>query len=223
MPRYPWRLLLQLGAHIEHGQYQEAHLALDRALDIITAARSGRLPLRKMRCAQVAGVCLRGAHRGGAPSSVILDEHLESLEELASQRSWKLVVELMHAYIDRLIGRVQPKQHTNMQRLVAWIREDIRSSLDAPRSLAQYAQTAGVSVGHLSRCFTTIVGYSFREERRRVRVEEAKRMLIYTSLKIGTITRRLGLCDPSQFVLDFRREAGMTPGAFRSMHQRCPP
>ena len=219
MPRYPWELLVKLGSHIEHGLYDDAHATLDRALSIIAARQPGRLPVRKLRCAQVASFCLRGAQRGGALSEIILDEHLETLEKLAHERNWKSVKQVMHEYVDQMIQRVQTEQHTNMQRLVARIRDDIQSSLDSPRTLKEYALAAGVSTGHLSRCFAQIAGCSFREERRRLRIEAASRMLADTSLKIGTVARRVGVRDASQFVAEFRKETGMTPGAFRLMHQ----
>ena len=45
-------------------------------------------------------------------------------------------------------------------------------------------------------------------------------MLVEMALKVSTIARRLGFRDPSQFVLDFRRETGLTPGAFRRSDRR---
>ena len=217
MKKYPWQLLVQLGSHIQHGLYQQAHATLDQTLTIIASPRS-RLPVRKLRCAQVASFCLRGAHLGGASSSVILDEHLKILERLALQRDWKSVTGIMHLCVDQMIHRVQPELHTNMERLISKIREDLDQSLDCPRDLAQYAREAGVSVGHLSRCFTATVGCSFREQQRFARIQSAKLMLCETSLKIGTISRRVGLRHPSQFIAQFRRETGMTPATFRKMH-----
>ncbi len=217
MKKYPWQLLVQLGSHIQHDLYQSAHATLDEVLAIIASPRS-RLPVRKLRCAQVASFCLRGAYQGGAPSSVILDEHLELLERLALQRHWKSVVRVMHLCVDAMIKRVQPELHTNIERLISQIRENLEQSLDSPRDLAQYAREAGVSVGHLSRCFTANVGCSFREQQRTARIQVAKRMLYETSLKIGTISHRVGLRHPSQFIAQFRRETGMTPATFRKMH-----
>ena len=220
MHRYPWELLVQLGSHIEHALVEPAHETLDRALELIADDASARLPVRKLRCAQVASFCLRGAHRGGASSHRIFDEHLELLEHLAQQRNWRAVRRLLHQWIDRAIRQVQPARHTNMQKLIGRIRDDLERSLDSPRTLAQYASEAGVSTAHLSRCFTTTVGRSFREHRRVQRTEAARRMLTETSLKVHTIARRLGLRDPSQFIAQFRRDTGLSPAAYRLRHQR---
>jgi len=46
----------------------------------------------------------------------------------------------------------------------------------------------------------------------------ARRLLTDTTLKVSMIAHRVGLRDPSQFVLDFRKHVGVTPGEFRRLH-----
>jgi AraC-like DNA-binding protein len=94
------------------------------------------------------------------------------------------------------------------------------TALDSPRTLEQYAAEFGISSGHLARAFKRITGRSFREDLRRCRLEAACRMLSGTSWKIAVITRRIGLQDPSQFIDQFRREIGLTPGEFRKQRHR---
>ena len=79
----------------------------------------------------------------GALSKDLLDEHLRVLEQLAVRRTWQSVCKLMHEYVDTAIGLVQPERRTDLQRFVAWMVADIKSSLEMPRSLVQYADAAG--------------------------------------------------------------------------------
>lgn len=44
---------------------------------------------------------------------------------------------------------------------------------------------------------------------------EAKRLLVHTSLPVGTIAEQLGFDEPTNFGKFFKREAGCTPAAFR--------
>jgi AraC-like DNA-binding protein len=153
---------------------------------------------------------------------VILGEHYEMLERLTRCRTWKEIRRGMHEYVQSLLDHVRPSHHTNMELLVAEIRQHMRNSLDRPRSLAQYADAARISVGHLSRSFGAIAGRSFRGELQHLRMEAARELLMGSTMKIGVISRRVGLSDPSQFIAQFRRETGMTPGTYRK-HAHSPP
>jgi AraC-like DNA-binding protein len=124
----------------------------------------------------------------------------------------------MHAYVDQLLAQVRLEHRTSIELLVQWMREDMRRSIDKPRTLNQYAASAGVSVSHLSRCFSSNVGQTFRQEQQQIRMESASRLLTDTTLKISAISKLVGLPDPSQFTCDFRRKTGLTPGAYRLSH-----
>jgi AraC-like DNA-binding protein len=93
--------------------------------------------------------------------------------------------------------------------------KDLRASLHDPKTLAQYADELGLSTGHLSRTFATVAGRPFRDEIRRLRMEAALRLLKKPEKKIAAIALELGLRSPSQFVADFRRYHGVSPGKFR--------
>lgn len=215
MRAYRWELLPKLAIEIEYGRRKGARRDLSELLDIFVIQSGPDLTLRKLRCAQTASACLRGARCGGAPSVVLLQEHLSFLRRLSGLRSWAGVCRAMHAYVDDLIDKVKPAGRNRMERIVASIREDLRASLADPRTLAQYAAELELSEGHLSRCFAEIAGRPFREELSRLRSEAARKDLLETGHKIGEIARRVGLRSASQFVADFKRQTGVTPGQFR--------
>jgi hypothetical protein len=138
MFRYPWQLPIRLAARVEHHQVAEAHRDLDQLLTIIGRERSGGLLLRKLRCAQAITHCTRGALEGGAPSSNLVADSMGMLHQIARQRTWKALVALMHDYVDQLLAQVLPQRRTNVERFVAWMRQDMAATLETPKSLAQY-------------------------------------------------------------------------------------
>lgn len=219
-PTYPWSLLRELGSKIGHGELSAAQELLDGVLDIIQEPPSSRLTLRKLRCAQVISLSLRGAHHGGAPSSGLLNHHFLMLQALEVAPSWKAVRVLMHQYVRELVDQVDPRRRVDVQEFVQWISDDMRMNLATGRSLGDYAELGKLSVGHLSRTFKRIVGRSFRDEQRRVRMEEARALLTQSDLKIEAIVRRLGVRDASQFSRDFRRWSGKSPTEFRTDSKR---
>lgn len=77
-----------------------------------------------------------------------------------------------------------------------------------------------MSVGHLSRSFTRIVGLSFRHELRRQREAAARALLSSTQLPLAEVVRRIGLSSVSQFIADFKTTNGVTPARYRRQHSQ---
>lgn len=63
--------------------------------------------------------------------------------------------------------------------------------------------------------FTHFIGRSPAEEIMRIRIGEAKRLLVSTRLAAGNIGEMCGFSSQSQFTRTFRRETGLTPCYFR--------
>jgi LacI family transcriptional regulator len=89
--------------------------------------------------------------------------------------------------------------------------EDIRVS-DVVRELA-------VARRALEQRFVRLVGRTPAEEIRRVRIEEAKRMLVETDRSIAEISRATGFGHQDLLSRVFRRSSGLTPTQFRRQHQ----
>jgi AraC-like DNA-binding protein len=221
--RYRWDLLPKLASEIEYGMRPEAHRNLMALIESFKRD-SDSLTVGKMRCAQTMSACMRGARRAGAPSHVLFGEHLVMLDEVSAMRSWNGVSRRLHAYLDELFEHRAPrKQPLAMAAKVQQILSVVRASLAQPRTLEHYAAELNVSTGHLSRAFAAIVGRPFRDEIRRIRCDEACRLLVHSPLKLAEIARRVGVQSASQFIADFRREVGLTPAEYRRRHPRRRP
>jgi LacI family transcriptional regulator len=90
--------------------------------------------------------------------------------------------------------------------------EDIHVS-DVVRDLA-------VARRALEQRFVQLVGRSPAEEIRRVRIEEAKRMLVESDRSVADISRATGFGHQDLLSRVFRRTTGLTPTEFRRHHQR---
>lgn len=218
--RYRWELLPRLASEVEFARRGAACRDLAELLEIVAQQSGADLTLRKMRCAQIMSACVRGARLGGGPSALLLGEHIESLRGLSRLRSWTAVKRAMRRYVDRLVSSVRPAGRGRMTRIVASIRDELRATPAESRSLAQYAAELEISEGHLSRTFAAIAGRPFREELCRIRCEAARKLLLETQNKVSVVAGLVGLRSASQFVADFRRQTGVTPGHFRRMAVR---
>ena len=101
--------------------------------------------------------------------------------------------------------------------------EDIFSSLNQlleahctePFSLAETAAKFGVTRSHLCRLYRSRSGSTIMAELNRLRLAEAKRLLLETDLSVTEVCYKCGFRDLSCFFRNFHREMGVTPLAFR--------
>ncbi|MFC5286984.1 AraC family transcriptional regulator [Actinokineospora guangxiensis] len=83
-------------------------------------------------------------------------------------------------------------------------------------SVAAYAGRIGVTPGHLTQAVKSATGRPASQLVREARVREAKRLLAGTRLTVRQVAARVGFADPAYFCRFFRRETGVSPGAFRA-------
>jgi AraC family transcriptional regulator, transcriptional activator of pobA len=84
------------------------------------------------------------------------------------------------------------------------------------RDVGFYARTLGISAGHLNRIARRRTGMTVQGLIAQRLVDAARRDLVFTPTPIQTIAYALGFADPAYFNRFFRRQTGLTPGAFRA-------
>ncbi|MDF1598423.1 helix-turn-helix domain-containing protein [Mesorhizobium sp. YIM 152430] len=83
-----------------------------------------------------------------------------------------------------------------------------------------YSERLGVSAAHLNRITRSATGLSIQNLIDRRTLEAARRDLIFTPTPISKIAYSLGFADPAYFNRFFRKQTGLTPGAFRDRERR---
>jgi transcriptional regulator GlxA family with amidase domain len=105
----------------------------------------------------------------------------------------------------------QQKEPPRLRELSAFVLEH----LDEPLSVQRLAASVGMSVRTLSRFCREQLNESPAELVRRLRIDEARRLLEETSLPLKAITARTGLGDTSTLWRVFTQRLGVTPAAYR--------
>jgi LacI family transcriptional regulator len=82
-------------------------------------------------------------------------------------------------------------------------------------SVSDVVQEVAISRSALERGMRAALGRSPNEEITRVRIERVKELLVSTSEPLKAIAWQTGFQTPQYLVQVFRRQVGMTPGAFR--------
>ncbi|MCT7374962.1 helix-turn-helix domain-containing protein [Chelativorans salis] len=83
-----------------------------------------------------------------------------------------------------------------------------------------YAGRLGLSPVHLNRIARREAGASVQELAQRHLLRAARRDLVFTPSPVQAIAYSLGFQDPAYFNRFFKRQTGMTPGAFREEERR---
>jgi transcriptional regulator GlxA family with amidase domain len=106
----------------------------------------------------------------------------------------------------------QEQEPARLSDLSAFILEH----LDQPLSLEQLGRSVGMSLRTLTRWCRRELGESPAALVRRVRIEEAQRLLEQTSLPLKDVAVRTHLGDPSTMWRIFTRYLGVTPADYRA-------
>jgi two-component system, response regulator YesN len=87
--------------------------------------------------------------------------------------------------------------------------------LEEDITLTDAAEYAFVSPSYLSSSFHKIMGITFIDHVRRIRVVRAMELLTGTSLPLKEVGERCGLPDPSYFHRSFKKITGVSPSHYR--------
>jgi len=84
--------------------------------------------------------------------------------------------------------------------------------------LDDLAKVAGLSVYHFARCFRAAYGMPPHEFVVRLRLKQAKHLLVNSRFALKAVAAQCGFSDQSHMTRMFRRHVSITPGQFRQNH-----
>jgi AraC-like DNA-binding protein len=99
---------------------------------------------------------------------------------------------------------------------LARVREALHARFTEPLTLAALAELAGVHPVHLAATFRRHTGCTVGQYLRRLRVDEARRLLLDSDAPLAEVALAAGFADQSHLTRLFKRQVGLTPAAFRA-------
>ena len=145
-------------------------------------------------------------------------------KELSRRRAeWEMAVKSYLVNILIMMGRYASQRENSpsatrpKERLVAMevMRAVMERYGDSSLTLESIAASLYISKSYLCRIFRRVTGESFGDYLRRVRLEQACRLLRETELTAEQIVYACGLRDVPTFYRQFKSHVGMTPNTYR--------
>lgn len=111
--------------------------------------------------------------------------------------------------------RIAENKSSNAQLIARKANKTIRESYwDSSLSLSSVASSIGVSYGYLSSVFSEIIGESFKSYLIKVRMEEARKLLLSRRYRVFEIADKVGYRSTKYFTEAFHNYFGLSPAEF---------
>ncbi|WP_141439244.1 AraC family transcriptional regulator [Bacillus cereus] len=177
-----------------------------------------QLRRHKNICISSITLATRYAIKGGLPSGIaykIYDLYIQKTEDLKDTKSvWDLLRNALCNFADRVKAQ-KVQQHS---KTIAICKNYIFKNIYNQISVKQIAKFANVNSDYLSILFKKEVGISLIEYIQRERIEEAKKLLTFTTYPLSNICASLNFSDQSYFTKIFKKFTNETPGKYRKSH-----
>lgn len=126
------------------------------------------------------------------------------------------VEENLFQIIEKLVSEREQLSRKYTEIIVQTAKEHMEEAFsDSELSVGKLAEEIGVTPNYLSRIFKDVTGVSCIDFLTKLRLEEAKRLLIGSSMKSYEIAERAGYHNPNYFSALFKKYSGYTPKEYR--------
>ncbi len=108
-------------------------------------------------------------------------------------------------------------RHAN---ITANIEEYLKARVTGKISLEETAQNFGYSVSNIQKIFKSVTGQSIIMYFNKLKLEEAKKLIIEDNMSFTQISTYLSFSNPNYFSRIFKNSVGMTPTEFAALQQK---
>lgn len=215
---YPYSTLISdLTDQIARLQREAYHETLGRLLRRACAQYPPADSLRQLLCAMIYTVLQRNSSFVAVFSQMELtaDDVIRTIQQTPSADAlYHDMTRIIDLQISRIQGQITPCDETHVKRACDYIQAHFAEDF----TLADLADHLELHPNYVSTIFRKVCGTSFSRYRKRLRMEEACRLIRETNDKFYLIGSKVGYPDAVSFARVFKEEIGCTPSEYRSMH-----
>ena len=215
---YPYSTLIsEMTDEICHLQAEAYHQTLLLLLRRACAQYPPVDSLRQLLCAMIYAILQGNASFVAVFSQMELtaDDIICTIQQTNSADAlYHDMTRIIDLQISRIQGQITPSDETHVKRACDYIQAHFAEDF----TLADLAEHLELHPNYVSTIFRKVCGTSFSRYRKRLRMEEACRLIRETNDKFYLIGSKVGYPDAVSFARVFKEEIGCTPSEYRSMH-----
>ncbi|WP_425060052.1 HTH-type transcriptional activator RhaR [Sporomusa carbonis] len=200
---------------IRKGEWQQTTAVINDMLDTIGRSRLVHPDVLKVRVLEMLTVVSRVAMELGAEPEILLEIKIRSGDEIAGITTLSEIRTWLAAIVNEMCALLQSKQQAAVVRAVTHAKQYIMENYYRDISLEDLARREYLSSSYFSRAFTELVGMSFTDYLKNVRIKKAQALLLTTDKGVAEIAAKVGYQDPNYFSRVFRVATGKSPLQYR--------
>jgi YesN/AraC family two-component response regulator len=147
--------------------------------------------------------------------SGVTDYMLKPVEEEDMKKSLDKWIQKQAAAKDKSADQTMQPADEMSQSAIQRVIRIIQEAKPGQITLKDAAAKVHLNPSYLSQLFKQQTGKTFSDYVNEVRLEEAKKLLVHTALRVSEVSERLGYTDLTYFSGSFKKLTGHTPSEYR--------
>ncbi|SHM98955.1 response regulator transcription factor [Gracilibacillus kekensis] len=147
------------------------------------------------------------------------EQEISTLKEMLEWEEFSLTLDqltdLWLQFIKEATMLLANLNQNNMKGTIYQIKKYIHSHFDQPITLKSIANKFYMNPVYMGQLFKKTYGIYFKDYILSVRMDEAKKLLRKTDLKVYEVAEKVGFTNPDYFVTQFEKNVGTTPSQYR--------
>lgn len=216
---YPHDIEKELMEVLYHGEWKESDQIQSHVEKLFRYFKTNAFFLHEVKdvCTQVLNNLLKEYEGLPGIKAIHADFHYQQSIDLLLFNSYALLQRLFEQDIERIREKLDLKKVEKADWLVQQAEEYIQSYFRSAIKVQEVADVINVSANYFSTLFKQKTGDNFNEYVNRLRVEEAKSLLVNTPFKVSEISKQVGFREYKYFVHVFKKFSGLTPTNYRKL------
>lgn len=217
---YPYQSERHLLEKVQMGDAQGVRSSFRQLWQELVIFTNGDIELTRTCTLQLAVVLTRSLLESSVETEYLQIYNRSFLEGLALAQTVEAMEIWLKGVLDKCLACVNARCTSVQDKLINCARHYIKEHFAEPISLKDVSREVHLSEFYFSRLFRNKIGINFREYLTRLRLEEAKRLLLATDDTVAAIAKKVGYPDANYFSRLFRLRVGITPNEYRSQATR---
>ncbi len=152
---------------------------------------------------------------------IIGDEYNEFVKEALNVKELEnYIVNVMTALAKEIDQTIDPLEIKEQRKVIDKAKAYIGAHLSEKITLKMISEHVYLSETYFSFLFKKIMGITYIDYIQKLRMQEAKKLLVNTNYKVYKVAELIGYSDYKYFSVQFKKYAALTPKEYRNQGRR---